>query len=50
MNSPQNAGNADPDLRALLPEAALNPNLPPGQTPRKGPTFTEDLHRSDGTD
>jgi len=29
MKSPQNTGNAGPDLGALLPEAALNPNLPP---------------------
>jgi hypothetical protein len=37
MKSPQNTGNAGPDLGALLPEAALNPNLSPGQMPGKGP-------------
>jgi len=39
MKSPQNSGNAGPDLGALLPEAALNPNLSPGQMPGKGSLF-----------
>jgi len=36
MKSPQNTGNAGPDLRALLSEAAPNPNLSPGKCPEKG--------------